>query len=380
MIDFNKLACEYRDELLGNVLPFWLEHSQDKEFGGYFTCLNRDGSVFDTDKFIWLQGREVWLFAMLYNQVERRPEWLDCAVRGAEFLRRYGHDGDYYNVFVDGRQTAVVTATGADTTIVLADSLPKGIHTLLVQKRTEGEQGRTTLYGIESDAPLLAAPEAPARHIEFIGDSHTCGYGTEGLSAEEQFTPQTENCDLAWGCIVARCFDADYVLTAHSGQGVVRNWGDVKQTSDVTMRQRILRTFDMTDSPRWDFRGYKPDIVVIKLGTNDCSTGITPSEAAFGKAFRELYGALREHYGSVPILYVIPDGAEAFYPYMQSVMAGLEDGDLHCVMHFTGITNQDGDLGAGYHPNHRGHRKFAAAVIPYISTIMGWEMPMEVIQ
>ena len=78
------------------------------------------------------------------------------------------------------------------------------------------------------------------------------------------------------------------------------------------MRQRILRTFDMTDSPRWDFRGYKPDIVVIKLGTNDCSTGITPSEAAFGKAFRELYGALREHYGSVPILYVIPDGAPAF--------------------------------------------------------------------
>ena len=146
------------------------------------------------------------------------------------------------------------------------------------------------------------------------------------------------------------------------------------------MRQRILRTFDMTDSPRWDFRGYKPDIVVIKLGTNDCSTGITPSEAAFGKAFRELYGALREHYGSVPILYVIPDGAEAFYPYMQSVMAGLEDGDLHCVMHFTGITTQDGDLGAGYHPNHRGHRKFAAAVIPYISTIRGWEMPMEVIQ
>ncbi len=122
-----------------------------------------------------------------------------------------------------------------------------------------------------------------------------------------------------------------------------------KETSDLTMRQRILRTFDMTDSPRWDFRAYKPDIVVIKLGTNDCSTGITPSEAAFGKAFRELYGALREHYDSVPILYVIPDGAEAFYPYMQSVMAGLEDDDLHCVMHFTGITNQDGDLGAGPH-------------------------------
>ena len=276
--------------------------------------------------------------------------------------------------------TGTATVEGASSCVPLAEGLAPGPHTVTVQKRTEAEQGRTTLYGIEADGALLDLPPAPSRLIEFIGDSHTCGYGTEGKTASEPFTPETENCDLAWGCIVARCFDADYVLTAHSGQGIVRNWADEKETSDLTMRQRILRTFDMTDSPRWDFRGYKPDIVVIKLGTNDCSTGITPSEAAFGKAFRELYGALREHYGSVPILYVIPDGAEAFYPYMQSVMAGLEDGDLHCVMHFTGITNQDGDLGAGYHPNHRGHRKFAAAVIPYISTIMGWEMPMEVIQ
>ena len=297
-----------------------------------------------------------------------------CAMRAADTGR------NYYNVFVDGRLYGKATVEGASSCVPLAEGLAPGPHTVTVQKRTEAEQGRTTLYGIEADGALLDLPPAPSRLIEFIGDSHTCGYGTEGKTASEPFTPETENCDLAWGCIVARCFDADYVLTAHSGQGVVRNWGDVKQTSDVTMRQRILRTFDMTDSPRWDFRGYKPDIVVIKLGTNDCSTGITPSEAAFGKAFRELYGALREHYGSVPILYVIPDGAEAFYPYMQSVMAGLEDSDLHCIMHFTGITNLGDDLGAGYHPNHRGHRKFAAAVIPYISTIMGWEMPMEVIQ
>jgi len=305
----------------------------------------------------------------------------ECRFTGGSLAMRVSDTKkNYYNLTVDGRDAGVVTTFGTDSVVVLAEKLGRGEHTVRMQKRTEGEQGRTTLYGIEADGALLDLPPAPSRLIEFIGDSHTCGYGTEGKTASEPFTPETENCDLAWGCIVARCFDADYVLTAHSGQGIVRNWADEKETSDLTMRQRILRTFDMTDSPRWDFRGYKPDIVVIKLGTNDCSTGITPSEAAFGKAFRELYGALREHYGSVPILYVIPDGAEAFYPYMQSVMAGLEDGDLHCVMHFTGITNQDGDLGAGYHPNHRGHRKFAAAVIPYISTIMGWEMPMEVIQ
>ncbi|MBQ5880806.1 MAG: AGE family epimerase/isomerase, partial [Bacteroidaceae bacterium] len=93
MADFKALAAQYKAELLEKVIPFWLQKSQDLENGGYFTCLNRDGSVFDTDKFIWLQGREVWMFATLYNKVERKQEWLDCAVQGAEFLKKYGHDG-----------------------------------------------------------------------------------------------------------------------------------------------------------------------------------------------------------------------------------------------------------------------------------------------
>lgn len=95
MVDFKKLAQQYKSELLDKVLPFWLENSQDKEFGGYFTCLDREGKVFDTDKFIWLQGREVWMFSMLYNKVEKKQEWLDCAIQGAEFLKKYGHDGNY---------------------------------------------------------------------------------------------------------------------------------------------------------------------------------------------------------------------------------------------------------------------------------------------
>lgn len=91
---FKQLADLYRSELLDSVIPFWLNKSQDAEFGGYFTCLDRDGSVYDTDKFIWLQGREVWMFSKLYNTVEPRQEWLDAAIQGAEFLRKYGHDGN----------------------------------------------------------------------------------------------------------------------------------------------------------------------------------------------------------------------------------------------------------------------------------------------
>ncbi len=92
---FNVLAAQYKTELFDNVIPFWLSHSQDKKYGGYLTCLDRQGNVYDTDKFIWLQGRQVWMFSMLYNKVEKRQEWLDCAIQGAEFLKKHGHDGNY---------------------------------------------------------------------------------------------------------------------------------------------------------------------------------------------------------------------------------------------------------------------------------------------
>jgi N-acylglucosamine 2-epimerase len=94
-MDPKSLSILYKEELLNNIIPFWLTKSQDTRYGGYFTCLDRTGNVFDTDKFVWLQGREVWLFSMLYNNYEKNPEWLKCAVQGGEFLKKYGHDGNY---------------------------------------------------------------------------------------------------------------------------------------------------------------------------------------------------------------------------------------------------------------------------------------------
>ena len=92
------LRERYRSALLDDVIPFWERHSPDRECGGFFTCLNRDGSVFDTDKFVWLQGRQVWMFSKFYNALEPRPAWLEMAGLGARFLRDHGQDerGDFY--------------------------------------------------------------------------------------------------------------------------------------------------------------------------------------------------------------------------------------------------------------------------------------------
>ena len=96
--ELRKLRDQYRTALRDDVIPFWQRHSPDREHGGYFTCLNRDGSVYDTDKFVWLQARQVWMFSKFYNALEPRPEFLELATLGAKFLVDHGRaaNGDWY--------------------------------------------------------------------------------------------------------------------------------------------------------------------------------------------------------------------------------------------------------------------------------------------
>ena len=101
-----QLAPFYRDTLLNDVLPFWLRHGLDREHGGILTCLDRDGSVVDTDKSVWFQGRAAWMFATLFNTVEPRSEWLEASRSCIEFLRAHcaAPEGKlYFTVTREGR-------------------------------------------------------------------------------------------------------------------------------------------------------------------------------------------------------------------------------------------------------------------------------------
>ena len=62
----------YAEDLKEKVIPFWIKNSPDFEFGGYFSCLDKDGSVYDDKKYMWLQAREAWMFARLYNEFEKK--------------------------------------------------------------------------------------------------------------------------------------------------------------------------------------------------------------------------------------------------------------------------------------------------------------------
>lgn len=88
----------YKKQLLEDTVPFWFPRSYDEEFGGYLLMRDRDGSLIDTDKAVWIQGRAAWLLATLYNTVEPRQEWLHGAKLGIDFIlnKCFAPDGQMY--------------------------------------------------------------------------------------------------------------------------------------------------------------------------------------------------------------------------------------------------------------------------------------------
>lgn len=96
--DPQSLRDRYADTLVRDIIPFWLSHSPDWDAGGYFSCLARDGTVFDTDKFVWPQARQVWMFSKFYNELEAKEDYLSMATLGAQFLAEHGCDsqGDWH--------------------------------------------------------------------------------------------------------------------------------------------------------------------------------------------------------------------------------------------------------------------------------------------
>ena len=101
---FTHLKTRYEKELEGNVIPFWTAHGIDREYGGFFSYLERDGAIYDTRKPLWMQWRAVYMFAALYNSPFRKEEYLDAAVNGFDFLLKHGRTANgSYGFMLDRR-------------------------------------------------------------------------------------------------------------------------------------------------------------------------------------------------------------------------------------------------------------------------------------
>ena len=102
---FKELLSFYEKEL-DNTLDFWYNHGYDKVNGGFYTCLERNGDVFDTDKAVWAQGRGLWVFAKAYNFIKKDERYLKAALDAYDFITKNCYDEDnrmFFTVTGDGK-------------------------------------------------------------------------------------------------------------------------------------------------------------------------------------------------------------------------------------------------------------------------------------
>ena len=99
-------AESYKTDLTENIMPFWMEHGWDKVNGGVYTCLDRDGSLIDSTKSVWFQGRFAFICAYAYNNVEKNPMWLEAAKSTIDFIENHCFDENgrmYFSVTAEGK-------------------------------------------------------------------------------------------------------------------------------------------------------------------------------------------------------------------------------------------------------------------------------------
>ena len=248
---------------------------------------------------------------------------------------------NYYNVWIDAPMSQapckVICTSSQDTTISLFSPQQlkelfgkkgaKAPHQVILQKRTEGFQGCTTLHQFITDGVFLQADAPSDRVIEFIGDSYTCGYGTEATH-KDRFSAETENQNLTYACESARYFGADQIVIAHSGMGISRNFNG-NLTGDH-MPERYLQTFDSEKDAEWDASAsaLKPAITVIYLGTNDFSRNMQPSKRQFTKNYITLLKEIKGFYGADhPVLCIAPKHDALIHDYIRGAIetSGLEN-------------------------------------------------------
>ncbi len=271
-----QLHEQYRAALLDDVVPFWERHGVDRECGGFFTCLDRTGQVYGTDKPVWIMGRATWLYATLYRTVEPRPDWLALARHGYEFLTRYCFDPRgkmYFLVTRDGRPlrmrryyfsevfgvlalTALARATGDDLirrravglfqTLVRALRTP-GVIEPKVDPRTRPLKALSPLMCLLNVADTLRQlDDAPAyeRLIdECVEEIFRDFVKDEDGSVLETVGPRGERLDEPDG------------RTMNPGHAIECAWfilDIARRRGDAALAQRTLRIVDYALERGWD--------------------------------------------------------------------------------------------------------------------------------
>lgn len=336
-------------------------------------------------------GEKCRVFSWPGIQASLRFEGTAVRARLRKNVPEYMIDSSWYKVFIDGQHTTDIAYKdhNTDTSILLAENLSPGIHTVSLYKRTETSQGTQifcgfSFWGTDSVPPL----PIPQRRLEFVGNSITCGYGVMdscGVGATcPSFTTTGEDHYHTYAAIAARALGAEDQTICWSGMGLYRNYM-AASGSDPTMpimwkyAQPVLHFSDTVSAAAWDYSLYVPDAVVINLGTNDFSTGIPPQNE-FVQTYVDFIHQIQAQYGSaIPILLLLGPMLSNTSPtangstmekYLDETIA--QTGSTVHKLVLTEMQPTILGVGADWHPNQAQSRLNAGELESKLRSILGW--------
>jgi lysophospholipase L1-like esterase len=201
--------------------------------------------------------------------------YFEARFKGQSVYFRTGPGDVILHALVDGASIGTLVKPAPGTYRI--DGLSSGEHTVRIDAVTESQAASNVFGGFALPAGAKALrPAHRSRQIEFIGDSHTVGYGNTSTSrdcTQDEVWATTDN-SQSFGPKVARHYGADYQINAISGRGIVRNYGGSPGDPLPVAYPFVL----FEHSVRYEDAGWRPQIIVIALGTNDFSTPLNPGE------------------------------------------------------------------------------------------------------
>jgi lysophospholipase L1-like esterase len=293
-------------------------------------------------------------------------------VKGKQLAATIDEKGnDFWQVVVDGVPMHVLSPKqGVDTYTI--DLGADAVHDVRLVKRTEAFVGTTHFRGFEVPNGELLKAKGKRRHLEFVGDSITCGFGNEGKNQDEAFRNDTENAYQSYASIASRALDADVTLIAWSGR---------KMWPNNTVPEIYDRTLPTDPTAVYDFRGPKPNAVIINLATNDFGQA-NPEEKGWTGAYEAFIRRVWQKYPRAHVYMTLGGMMTDGYPagnnalttlrgYLSKIEARMKDRRLH-VIEFDQQKIEDG-IGSGWHPNVVTHQKMAARLEAALRKDLRWK-------
>lgn len=295
-------------------------------------------------------------------------------------------------VYVDGEAEPVkrICLDREEAVYTLYESEEERRVTITVVKYSEAAFGKCGIRYLEIDTDRLLPPPAHReRKMEIVGDSITCGYGVEAENELQPFHTATENPMKSYSLLTAKALDAEASLISWSGNGIIS--GYVEETaaapSDGCLMPKIYEYTDLSGSEtlygpdeskweKWDFSRFVPDIILINLGTNDCSwcKDIQERKDVYREQYVEFLKAIRGHNPGARILCMLGTMDQRLLKEAEeavSIFAGTEKDDAVFFLPLPPQNPEDG-YGADWHPCPRTQRLTAELVTAEVRRIMGW--------